>query len=82
MLSIVSVTRSQAKASSSDHDGPWYKTAALPWTFDKMTDTMLPPFPADVPVHSLLIVDYALIKSGDEEEIDKLWKAATDLGFW
>jgi hypothetical protein len=47
-----------------------------------MTDTMFPPFPADVPVHPLLIVDYASIKSGDEEEIDKLWKAATDLGFW
>ncbi|KAI0333381.1 Clavaminate synthase-like protein [Cubamyces sp. BRFM 1775] len=44
--------------------------------------TSLPPFPEDVPTHPLLIVDYELIKAGDEQEIDKLWKAATELGFW
>ncbi|EMD41162.1 hypothetical protein CERSUDRAFT_121703, partial [Gelatoporia subvermispora B] len=42
----------------------------------------LPPFPTDVPTHPLLIVDYELIKLGDQDEIDKLWKAATQLGFW
>jgi len=47
-----------------------------------MPGATLPPFPDDVPTHPLLIVDYALIKAGDESEIDKLWKAATELGFW
>ncbi|KAI0924667.1 hypothetical protein AcW1_006720 [Taiwanofungus camphoratus] len=41
-----------------------------------------PPFPKDVPTHPLLTVDYELIKAGDADEIDKLWKAATELGFW
>jgi hypothetical protein len=49
---------------------------------DVMPGATLPPFPDDVPTHPLLIVDYALIKAGDESEIDKLWKAATELGFW
>lgn len=44
--------------------------------------TAVAPFPDDVPAHPLLIVDYGLIKSGDKEEIDKLWKAGTELGFW
>jgi hypothetical protein len=47
-----------------------------------MPSVTLPPFPDNVPTHPLLIVDYALIKAGDESEIDKLWKAATELGFW
>ncbi|KAL6299993.1 Clavaminate synthase-like protein [Sparassis latifolia] len=42
----------------------------------------IPPFPENVPMHPLLVVDYEKIKAGDEEEIDKLWKAATELGFW
>ncbi|PCH41768.1 Clavaminate synthase-like protein [Wolfiporia cocos MD-104 SS10] len=41
-----------------------------------------PPFPEDVPTHPLLVVDYQLIKGGDLNEIDKLWDAATHLGFW
>ena len=41
-----------------------------------------PPFPDDVPTHPLLIVDYELIKQGNKEEIEKLWEAATKLGFW
>ncbi|KAI0718464.1 Clavaminate synthase-like protein [Fomitopsis betulina] len=41
-----------------------------------------PPFPDNVPTHPLLIVDYALLKAGNEEEIEKLWTAATTLGFW
>ncbi|PCH44472.1 Clavaminate synthase-like protein [Wolfiporia cocos MD-104 SS10] len=44
--------------------------------------TTLPPFPDDVPTHPLLVVDYSLLLAGNEEEIDKLWKAATTLGFW
>lgn len=47
-----------------------------------MSNTILPPFPEDVPTHPLLVVDYELIKSGDEAETDKLWEAATKLGFW
>ncbi|EJD04538.1 Clavaminate synthase-like protein [Fomitiporia mediterranea MF3/22] len=42
----------------------------------------LPPFPDDIPTHPLLVVDFELIKGGDVQEIDKLWKAATELGFW
>ncbi|KIP06079.1 hypothetical protein PHLGIDRAFT_58502, partial [Phlebiopsis gigantea 11061_1 CR5-6] len=41
-----------------------------------------PPFPSDVPTHPLLVVDYELIKRGDEAEKARLWEAATKLGFW
>jgi len=41
-----------------------------------------PPFPTDVPTHPLLIVDYELLLKNDQDEINKLWKAATELGFW
>lgn len=41
-----------------------------------------PSFPDDVPTVPLLIIDYGLIKSKDETEIDRLWEAATKLGFW
>ncbi|KAA1474572.1 Clavaminate synthase-like protein [Dentipellis sp. KUC8613] len=41
-----------------------------------------PPFPDDVPTVPLLVIDYALVKAGDEAEIDRLWEAATKLGFW
>ncbi|KAF4592930.1 hypothetical protein EYR38_008636 [Pleurotus pulmonarius] len=41
-----------------------------------------PAFPDDVPTHPLVIVDYELIKGGDKDEIERLWKAATELGFW
>ena len=47
-----------------------------------MPGLALPPFPDDVPTHPLLVVDFELIKKGDTQEIDKLWKAATELGFW
>ncbi|KAI0783127.1 Clavaminate synthase-like protein [Abortiporus biennis] len=43
---------------------------------------LTPPFPAGVPVHPLLIVDYELLLRRDEREINKLWLAATGLGFW
>jgi hypothetical protein len=42
----------------------------------------LPPFPDDVPTHPLLIIDYSLLKSKNKQEEDKLWTAATTLGFW
>lgn len=46
------------------------------------TNVTLPAFPNDVTTHPLLVVDYALIKVGNEAEMDKLWRAATELGFW
>ncbi|EJD06544.1 Clavaminate synthase-like protein [Fomitiporia mediterranea MF3/22] len=47
-----------------------------------MPGLTLPPFPDNIPTHPLLVIDYELLKSGDSEEIGKLWKAATELGFW
>ncbi|KAL0946444.1 hypothetical protein HGRIS_012667 [Hohenbuehelia grisea] len=44
--------------------------------------TQYPPFPDDVPRHPLFVVDYTLVKAGDEQELNKLWEAATRLGFW
>ncbi|KAG7439376.1 Clavaminate synthase-like protein [Guyanagaster necrorhizus] len=41
-----------------------------------------PPFPDDVPTHPLLILDYQLLKQGDETEKERLWEAARKLGFW
>lgn len=46
-----------------------------------MPSLTFPAFPEDVPTHALLIVDYELVIAGDKAEIDKLWKAATELGF-
>ena len=40
------------------------------------------PFPDDVPTAPLLVIDYQLIKANDPHELDKLWRAATELGFW
>jgi len=45
-------------------------------------DSTHPPFPQNVPTHPLVVVDYQLLREDDEDEIDKLWKAATELGFW
>ncbi|CCL98143.1 uncharacterized protein FIBRA_00137 [Fibroporia radiculosa] len=44
--------------------------------------TTAAPFPDDVPTHPLCVVDYRLLKHNDRNEIAKLWKAATELGFW
>jgi hypothetical protein len=41
-----------------------------------------PPFPDDVPTVPLLVIDFDLIKACDTAEIDRLWEAATKLGFW
>ncbi|GJE89513.1 Clavaminate synthase-like protein [Phanerochaete sordida] len=40
------------------------------------------PFPGDVPTHPLLVIDHSLIQAHDPEELDRLWEAATQLGFW
>ncbi|KAF8882734.1 Clavaminate synthase-like protein [Gymnopilus junonius] len=42
----------------------------------------IPAWPEDVPTHPLLVVDYQLLKKRDAGEIEKLWEAATKLGFW
>ena len=44
--------------------------------------TTLPMFPDNIPTHPLLVIDYELLKMNDRDEVDKLWKAATELGFW
>ncbi|KAI0062548.1 Clavaminate synthase-like protein [Artomyces pyxidatus] len=47
-----------------------------------MPGITLPPFPDDVPTVPLLVIDFELIKNGDVNEINRLWTAATELGFW
>lgn len=47
-----------------------------------MPGLALPPFPDDVQTHPLLVIDFERIKAGDPQESDRLWKAATELGFW
>jgi len=42
----------------------------------------LPAFPENVLTHPLLVIDYELLKSRNKEEINRLWEAATKLGFW
>ncbi|BGP38552.1 hypothetical protein JCM10450v2_002501 [Rhodotorula kratochvilovae] len=39
-------------------------------------------FPEDLECHPLLIVDYAKVAAGDESEIDTLYQACTNLGFF
>lgn len=47
-----------------------------------MAISPLPPFPEEIPTHPLLVIDYAKIERREPEEIDRLWEAATKLGFW
>jgi len=47
-----------------------------------MPGTTLPPFPTDVHTHPLLVIDYDLLRAGDPTELDRLWDAATSIGFW
>lgn len=42
----------------------------------------VPAFPNDVPVHSLPVIDFGLIKLHHKQEIDRLGGAGTSLGFW
>ncbi|TBU29791.1 Clavaminate synthase-like protein [Dichomitus squalens] len=44
--------------------------------------TTVPAFPSDVPTHSLIVIDYQLLQAGSNDEMAKLWHAATHLGFW
>ncbi|KAH9936740.1 Clavaminate synthase-like protein [Epithele typhae] len=44
--------------------------------------TPCPPFPQDVPTCPFLVIDYKLIKAGDADEIERLWKAAMETGVW
>lgn len=44
--------------------------------------TSPPPFPSDVPVSPLRVIDYELLQCGDAEEMHNLFLAATELGFW
>ncbi|KAH8999507.1 hypothetical protein EDB92DRAFT_2111485 [Lactarius akahatsu] len=41
-----------------------------------------PPLSDDVPTVPPLVIDHALLQAGDEREFDRLWKGATELGFW
>jgi len=41
-----------------------------------------PPFPDDVPTHPLFIIDFALLKERDPQEMDRLLEAGSKLGFW
>ncbi|KAI0036433.1 Clavaminate synthase-like protein [Vararia minispora EC-137] len=47
-----------------------------------MPDVGPAPFPDDVPIVPLVVIDYGLIKRREISEIDKLWEAATHSGFW
>jgi len=47
-----------------------------------MPGLSLPPFPDDVHAHPLLVIDYELLKADDANERQRLWTAATALGFW
>ena len=62
---------------------PWIlRNLVPPHTTDMPALTALPPFPDNVPSHPLLVIDYELLQIRDDHEIAKLWKAATELGFW
>ncbi|TFY81434.1 hypothetical protein EWM64_g2572 [Hericium alpestre] len=47
-----------------------------------MPGLTFPPFPDNVPTIQLVVIDFALLRAGDAAEIERLWKAATELGFW
>ncbi|GAB7341311.1 hypothetical protein MBLNU457_7581t1 [Dothideomycetes sp. NU457] len=42
----------------------------------------LPPFPSDVPTAPLLRISLSKLLKGDETEVDRLWKASCELGFF
>ncbi|KAM0756384.1 Clavaminate synthase-like protein [Meredithblackwellia eburnea MCA 4105] len=55
-----------------------------PATITTMSGKTWPPkpFPTDLECHPLLIVDYSEIMNGSKEELDKLYKACTSIGFF
>lgn len=42
----------------------------------------LPPFPDDVPTAPLLRISLSKLTKGDQEEVEQLWKACCELGFF
>jgi hypothetical protein len=59
-----------------------HHTNISPFRLSIMPVIAFPEFPTNVPTHPLVVVDYELLKNGDTREADKLWNAATLLGFW
>jgi hypothetical protein len=54
-----------------------------PWENEQeLTFTHLPPFPTDVPTAPLLRISLKNLVEGDEDEINKVWKASRELGFF
>ncbi|KZV61603.1 Clavaminate synthase-like protein [Peniophora sp. CONT] len=47
-----------------------------------MPNVELPPFPDRIPTVPLVVIDYQLIKAGHASEIERLFRAGKDLGFW
>ncbi|KIY53185.1 Clavaminate synthase-like protein [Fistulina hepatica ATCC 64428] len=47
-----------------------------------MPSTVLPPFPDDVPAHSMIVVDFDRLAARDPDAIEQLIQASTTLGFW
>lgn len=41
-----------------------------------------PPFPENVPLCPLSVIDYQLLLQGDDAETNRLLQAATEVGFW
>ena len=56
---------------------------STPWKEEEeLTFTDLPPFPTDVPTAPLLRISLEKLVQGDENEINKVWKASQELGFF
>jgi hypothetical protein len=54
-----------------------------PWKDEEeLTFIDLPPFPTDVPTAPLLRISLKRLVEGDEDEINKVWKASQELGFF
>jgi hypothetical protein len=54
-----------------------------PWKDEEeLTFTDLPPFPTDVPTAPLLRISLKNLVQGDSNEINKVWKASQELGFF
>ncbi|KAI6008603.1 hypothetical protein EDC04DRAFT_2964511 [Pisolithus marmoratus] len=47
-----------------------------------MPSISLPVFPDGIPIHSLLAINFELLKVDNQAEIDCLWEATVTLGFW
>jgi hypothetical protein len=56
---------------------------STPWKEEEeLTFTDLPPFPTDVPTAPLLRISLKKLIEHDENEINKVWKASQELGFF